>query len=573
MDASDLADRARAWLEADDDDETRAELEALIDGDPAELEARFAGRLEFGTAGLRGLLGAGPTRMNRVVIRQTSAGLADYLASTVDGAADRGVIIGFDGRRNSNVFAAVAARVFLQRGFVVYLGDRPVPTPLVAYGVCDLGCAGGVVVTASHNPPDYNGYKVFWGNGAQIIEPQDRGIAESIEAVGLDLPAAAVELDLDAAIRAGTLRRFGDDLERRYRRDALGLMRDRDAASRASISIAYTPLHGVGAGPLTRLLADAGFDTVVVEPSQAEPDGRFPTVEFPNPEEPGATDKLFELAKKIGADVALANDPDGDRLAVAIPDGDGFRQLTGDQVGALLADYLLAEDRGDDPKIVMTTVVSSQLLEAMAQKRGVAYRETLTGFKWIANAAIIERARDKRRLVLGYEEALGYSVGELVRDKDGLSAALLFAELCAVCKARGQTIDDRLEALYREHGVYLTRQVSLTRPGAEGRAEIDAAMERYRKRAPAAIDGRTIRRAIDLESGTDDLPAADVLIFRLADGARVIMRPSGTEPKLKCYYEVCEPVRASEQVADAMSRARENLAALVAAHQESLKRS
>jgi phosphomannomutase len=217
--------------------------------------------------------------------------------------------------------------------------------------------------------------------------------------------------------------------------------------------------------------------------------------------------------------------------------------------------------------------VSSQLLEAMAQKRGVAYRETLTGFKWIANAAIIERARDKRRLVLGYEEALGYSVGELVRDKDGLSAALLFAELCAVCKDRGQTIDDRLEALYREHGVYLTRQVSLTRPGAEGRAEIDAAMERYRKRAPAAFDGRTIRRAIDLESGTDDLPAADVLIFRLADGARVIMRPSGTEPKLKCYYEVCEPVRASEQVADAMSRARENLAALVAAHQESLKRS
>lgn len=567
MDASEIRARAEAWLKADDDPETRAELEELLD-DPAALAERFADRLQFGTAGLRGELGAGPTRMNRVIVRQTSAGLADYLLENVPRAADRGVVIGYDGRRNSDVFAACAARMFLDRGMVVHLSESPCATPLAAFAVRDLGAAGGVVITASHNPPAYNGYKVFWENAAQIVPPHDAGIAAAIEAA--EISDAARELDLDAAAKQGRLRRFGEDSERRYRREALALMCHRDAASLAPLTLAYTPLHGVGAGPVTRLLGEAGFDRLEVEPSQAEPDGRFPTVEFPNPEEPGATDRLFALADRIGADIAIANDPDADRLSVAVPEGEGYRQLSGDQVGALLADYLLAEGDQSGKRLVMTTVVSSQLLEAMAAARGVEYREVLTGFKWIANGALEAKAKRGTRLVIGYEEALGYGIGEVVYDKDGISAALLFAELCAVAKSRGETITSRLERIYRELGVFLTKQVSLTRPGAEGRAEIDGTMERFRSSPPSAIAGRDVRRFTDLASGEGDLPAADVLIFRLADGSRVIMRPSGTEPKLKCYYEVREDIGEGESVEAATARAESQLEDLIAQHQASL---
>jgi phosphomannomutase len=566
MDATEVIERARAWLEVDDDPETRAELEGLLEGDAELLAERFAGRLEFGTAGLRGLLGTGPTRMNRVVVRQTSAGLADYLLEKVPDAADRGVVIGYDGRKSSDVFAVAAARMFLDRGLPVFLSDGPCPTPLAAFAVKDLAAAGGVVITASHNPPDYNGYKVFWENGAQIIPPHDAGIAAAIEAAVID--PAAPEIDIDAAAHEGRLRRFGEDNERRYRRAARGLMCNADIASSEPISIAYTPLHGVGAGPVVRLLSEAGFSDVAVEPSQAEPDGAFPTVAFPNPEEPGATDRLLALAASRNAELAIANDPDADRLSVAIPSGDGYRQLSGDEVGVLLADYLLAEGDPRGRRLVMTTVVSSQLLEAMAAARGVEYREVLTGFKWIANGAIEARARGER-LVLGYEEALGYGIGEVVYDKDGISAALIFAELMAVAKSRGETVTGRLERIYRDHGVFATRQVSLTRPGAAGLEEIAAAMKRFRDNPPAEIGGRRLRKAMDLAEG-GELPPADVLIYRLADGSRVIMRPSGTEPKLKCYYETREELGDNESVDDALARAQAALDDLAEKHQAML---
>ncbi len=567
MDNAVSRQRAEAWLKLDDDPETRTELELLLETNESELALRFSGRLAFGTAGLRGLQGAGPTRMNRVVVRQTTAGLADYLVAEVPRAKERGVVIGYDARVNSDVFAAAAAAVLVDRGFSVFLSDGVCPTPIVAYGVLDLSAAAGIVVTASHNPPAYNGYKVFWENGAQIIAPRDAGIAKAIETA--EIRDRVLTLDLNRAVRDGKLRRFGEDLERRYRLNARSLMRNRTIAQNQSITIAYTPLHGVGAAPLGRLLKENGFDTVIVEPSQAEPDGSFPTVEFPNPEEPGAMDRVFALANKVDADIVLANDPDADRLAVAIPEGDGFRLLTGDQVGALLADYLLSGFADQREPLLITTVVSSQLLSMMAKARGARFREVLTGFKWIANTAIDMAASAK--LVLGYEEALGYCAGEMVRDKDGLSAALLFAEFCAVTLHRGQLISDRLESIYRDHGAFVTRQVSLVREGESGKQEIAQMMKRARTSAPTSIDGRVVVETTDLEDGSDELPAADAIIFRLKGDGRVIMRPSGTEPKLKCYYEVREDVGSNETVKAALGRAQQDLEKLIDAHQASLK--
>ncbi|RMH43147.1 MAG: phospho-sugar mutase [Deltaproteobacteria bacterium] len=551
------ADRARAWLAQDPDPETRAEIEALLAAGGDALEARFAGRLSFGTAGIRGVLGAGPMRMNRVLIRQVTAGLADYLAATVPGARERGVVVGRDARRKSDVFAEDTARVLRGKGFRVWLAPGPVPTPLVAFAVRHLGAAAGVVVTASHNPPAYNGYKVYWENAAQIVPPHDEGISAAIDAVATTADLALPPLDAEP---------LGAEVEEAYLAGVRALAIAPDAAARAPLAIAYTPLHGVGARFVEAALARAGFTDVRVEPSQREPDGTFPTVEFPNPEEPGAMDRVLALARDTGADLVLANDPDADRLAVAVPDGDGYRMLTGDQVGVLLADYLLAGTDGDD-RLVATTIVSSQLLGDMARAAGVAFCETLTGFKWIANAAL----QHGGRFVFGYEEALGYCVGELVRDKDGISAAALVAELAAVAKAEGQSLDDRLDAIYRRYGLYLTEQVSIVRAGDRGIDEIRAAMDAFRAAPPERIGDWAVERCVDVARGDGGLPPSDVLIYYIEGGRRVIMRPSGTEPKLKSYYEVREAVAEGEPMAAARRRAQAALAALRDAHQARLR--
>jgi phosphomannomutase len=551
---------ARAWLELDPDPHTRAELEAILDGgDPTALAERFGGRLEFGTAGLRGILGAGPRRMNRLVIRQTTAGLGRYLLDHVPDAAERGVVVAHDARRNSGVFAADTARVLLGLGLRVHLAESLWPTPMVAFAVRDRGAAGGVMVTASHNPPDYNGYKVYWENGAQIIPPHDQGISAAIAAVdsaGIDLPA------LEGHARLVTL---GDEIIERYLEGVAALGPHPDAARRAQITIAYTPLHGVGARFVETALARAGFSAVHTEPSQREPDGAFPTVAFPNPEEKGAMDRVLDLAGRARADLVLASDPDVDRLAVAIPEEGGYRMLTGDQIGLLLADYLL-EQAADGERLLSTTVVSSQLLGRMAEAAGVTYAETLTGFKWIANAAI-EHAAEGRRLVLGYEEALGYCIGDLVRDKDGISAAAVFAEMVAFDAALGRTVAERLSDIYRRFGLYLTEQFSLSLPGAEGLATIAAHMRSFRERPPEEIGGHRVVERRDLMAGGNEVPKADVLIFRLEGDRRVIMRPSGTEPKLKSYYEVREPIAGGEPVDAGLDRARTQLRDLRQAHQ------
>jgi phosphomannomutase len=567
---------AEAWLAEDPDpvtaDELRRLLAACDAGDPAalaDLAERFTGSLEFGTAGLRGILGAGPQRMNRVLVRKVSAGLAAYLIANADDARRRGVVIGHDARRNSRVFAEDTARVLGGAGIKVYLAHRPWPTPTTAWAVTDCGACAGVMVTASHNPPAYNGYKVYWGNGAQIIPPHDTGIAAAIAEVGRSDQLVMPALDeLRGAGASPLLIDLTEELHERYLARAVELRASPGIDGR-SLVIAYTPLHGVGALSVERGLALAGFPQVHSEPAQREPDPEFPTVVFPNPEEKGALDRVLALAAQVSADLVVANDPDADRLCVAVPEGAGYRALTGDQTGALLADYLL-EVGPKDRRMVATTIVSSQLLGFLAEQAGADYRETLTGFKWIANAAIEYEGATGGRFVMGYEEALGFSIGPLVRDKDGVSAAIVFAELAAWNRARGKSVLEHLDDVYRRVGLFVTEQVSLTRPGASGLAEIREAMARFRAAPPRELAGQPVDQVIDLLRGEGGLPPSDVLVFKLAGGRRVIMRPSGTEPKLKSYYEVRVEVAAGESIAEARARGLAELASLRDAHQRLL---
>jgi len=565
---------AEQWLDEDPDPQTREQLKQLIAkydaGDqPArdELREMFHGSLEFGTAGLRGILGPGPQRMNRVLVRKVTAGLAAYLHANVADIAKRGVLIGYDGRHNSRVFAEDTARVLAGAGIPALLAHRPWPTPTTAWAVVDRGCAAGVMVTASHNPPAYNGYKVYWGNGAQIIPPHDTGIAAAIAKIGrsdqLKMP------ELAAARRDKLVVDLDEELHDRYLTAAIAL-REKPLQDGASLAIAFTPMHGVGARSTEPIFARTGYKNVHTVPSQREPDPDFPTVAFPNPEEKGAMDLVLELARKIDAQLVLANDPDADRLAVAVPDpasSTKFRQLTGDQVGALFADYLF-EVGPKDQRMVATTIVSSQLLSYLAKAAGADYRETLTGFKWIGNAAMDYERTTGGRFVMGYEEALGYSIGPLVRDKDGVSACLIFADLVLWNRARGRSVLDHLDDIYRRVGLFVTEQVSITKPGSEGLAQIKQAMDRFRKQPPKDIAGHKVDQVADLAKGEGGLPASDVLVFKLEGGRRVIMRPSGTEPKLKSYYEVRVPVAAGEAMDAARARGVAELAELRDTHQK-----
>ncbi|MBC7792599.1 MAG: phospho-sugar mutase [Clostridia bacterium] len=569
---SGISDKARFWLGRDPDLSTRAEAERMIAAaDEAALTEQFGTRLAFGTAGLRGLFGAGPNRMNRLVVRETSAGLAAYLLDHVREAGRRGVVIGYDGRRLSPEFAEDTASVLAGYGIIVHLFDRPVPTPVVAFAVKQYDAAAGVMITASHNPPEYNGYKVYWENGAQIIPPIDEGIALAID------KAAVQEIsyrEVAGARRDGLIRPFSDAQIEDYLQQVAALsVHAGDAEIRASLAIAYTPMHGVGASITEAAVKRAGFNALHTAKEQREPDGTFPTVKFPNPEEAGAMDIVLALAAKVRADVVFANDPDADRMAVALPLSDGtYRMLTGDQVGVLLGDDLMASSKMPNG-VVACSIVSSRMLGFMARSRKIDFFETLTGFKWIANGAIERRGRGQNFL-FGYEEALGYTVGELVRDKDGVSAIVAFAEMVAASKARGETLWARLDALYREHGVFLTLQKSIgLKPGS---ASIG---DKLRAAPPTVIAGKKVVQTDDLRTSERhtasgitaiNLPRSDVLTYFLEDDSRVIVRPSGTEPKLKCYYEVRESVKADETVATAEARARVNLSVLATTHGASL---
>ncbi|MFD3982770.1 phospho-sugar mutase [Streptomyces sp. NBUL23] len=534
----DLIAQAHTWLAEDPDPETRAELGAIVEaGDTQELAARFAGTLQFGTAGLRGELGAGPMRMNRSVVIRAAAGLAAYLKA--QGQEGGLVVIGYDARYKSAEFARDTAAVMTGAGLRAAVLPRPLPTPVLAYAIRHLGAVAGVEVTASHNPPRDNGYKVYLGDGSQIVPPADGEIAAAIDAVG---PLAGVVRPEDG------WETLGDEVLAAYlaRTDA-ALAPDSPRTART----VYTALHGVGTSVLTAAFARAGFPEPVLVAEQAEPDPAFPTVAFPNPEEPGAMDLAFATARRAAPDLIIANDPDADRCAVAVPDSSvegGWRMLRGDEVGALLAAHLV--ERGATG-VFAESIVSSSLLGRIAEKAGLGHEETLTGFKWIARVD---------GLRYGYEEALGYCVDpEGVRDKDGITAALLVAELASVLKEQGgRTLLDLLDDLALAHGLHATDQLSVR---VEDLSVIADAMTRLRERPPTALAGLAVTSAEDLSQGTDRLPPTDGLRYRL-EGARVIVRPSGTEPKLKCYLEVVVPVADAAGLPAARARGAELLAGI-----------
>jgi len=580
-----------AWIADDPDLGDRAELRALLDradvgggthSGPgaeavAELRDRFAGRLRFGTAGLRGAVAAGPNRMNRAVVKATTAAVADWLLESGADAAGNGtgVVVGCDARHRSADFADEVAGVLAGTGIAVHLLPRPCPTPLLAFAVRQLGTAVGVMITASHNPAADNGYKLYLSDGAQVIPPVDAEIEERIASVG---PLAQIPL---AEAASPLIIRHGDEVAQAYLDAVVPVAAGPGAAGPGAagpgaagpgaagpgaagavlgpaLNVVYTPMHGVAGDLMLRAIRQAGFASPHVVAAQAEPDPDFPTVAFPNPEEPGALDLALADARRLGAELVVASDPDGDRLAVAVPEpADGtalsatalsataasdWRVLTGDQVGALLGASLLertAAQAAPRARLVASTIVSSALLAKIAAAAGAGYAETLTGFKWIARAA---DGRPGTRFVFGYEEALGYAVGDVVRDKDGIGAALAMLWLATSARAAGRSVLEVYDALETVHGVHLTSQLTLRT------AEPARIMSRLRADPPAEFGGEPVAGMVDLAGSPGGpaadglpLPAADVLIFRLP-GARVVLRPSGTEPKIKCYLEITEPL-------------------------------
>ena len=531
-DPAELIARARDWIAGDPDPDTRAELEALLDADErTELAERLDAHLEFGTAGLRGIVGAGPNRMNRAVVVRTTRGLADHLLATDPTAAQRGVIVGFDARHSSRRFAEDTVAVLAAAGIAVRWYTTPQPTPIVAFTQAHLDAAAAVVITASHNPPEYNGYKVYVEGAAQIVPPTDAAIAAAIDAVGPATEVARADLD-DPHVEV-----VDDQVVEDY---LAALVAARPAVEGPDLTIAYTPLHGVGGELMLRAFADGGYDDVQPEPSQCEPDGSFPTVRFPNPEEPGAMDAVVALAEDIAADLVIAHDPDADRLAAAVPDGlGGFRMLSGNQIGVLLADHLL---RGTDVErpLVVASIVSTPMLRSVAAAYGARAEYTLTGFKWICAA---ERAlgAEGYDFVYGFEEALGSSVGTVVHDKDGIGAAVAFADLVRGLANDGQDVLDRLAELARTHGLWVSRQRSITLPGSQGLAQITDAMAGLSGRVPDDLAGHPVIAVEDYRTDVDQRPPwlayHDLVSYELPDG-RAMIRPSGTEPKVKIYVDL-----------------------------------
>ncbi|MEZ9128000.1 phospho-sugar mutase [Vibrio splendidus] len=569
---------AMNWLARDPDPRTREELQHLIDeGMHDELEDRFTQRLEFGTAGLRGKVGCGPNRMNRLVIQETATGLGHYLIEHVANASIRGVVVGYDGRLDSKQFAIDTASVLTALGIKVYLTSDVAATPIVAFGIEHFNAAAAVVVTASHNPPEYNGFKVYWENGAQIIPPHDAGIAAEID-IASTKPIPLMSLS-DAETQ-GKLVWLTEGYYQTYRAAINQSPYVNNTLESANTTITYTAMHGVGAKMAEDLLHDAGFHKVFSVAEQREPDGNFPTVNFPNPEEKGAMDLVVNLAKSVDADIACANDPDADRFAVAVRTDDkaktddaSYKMLTGDQVGVLFAHYLLSKPHTKN-QLVGNSIVSSTLLEKVAQSHGATYFQTLTGFKWLANIGM-QLEDEQNEFLFAYEEALGYTIGTQVRDKDGLSAIVVFAQLVEELKSQGRTVWDLLAQISFEHGVHTNAQRNIALD-----PDSPSIGSKLRAAQPKAINGVAISVIEDLQSSLRfviggnteaiNLPSSDVLIYHLEDGTRIIVRPSGTEPKVKVYYETVTKFEGTETYEDTRLRGEEDMSKLIEQHQQEL---
>lgn len=544
---SQLFDAARAWAAQDPDAETRAELLALIESsDSAAIESRMGARLDFGTAGLRGELGAGPNRMNRVLVAQAAAGIRDFVNENFQN--DASVVIGFDGRINSAIFARDSAEIFAAAGISTMLFDGVVPTPVLAFACKHLNASAAIMVTASHNPPRDNGYKVYLGGtngGSQIISPTDSEIAAKIRAVAETQTFAEIPKSSNYEV-------IGDEIRQAYIAETASLTGEIENPN--GLKIVYTAMHGVGWRVTEKLFEAVGLPKPFTVDAQLLPDGNFPTVAFPNPEEPGAMDLAFAKAREVGADLILANDPDADRLAIGVPDtsaNEGWRRLTGDEIGLLLGHEIAKRAVAEGKQGTLAcSIVSSSALSKVAKHFGLGYRETLTGFKWISKVP---------NLLFGYEEALGYCVDpQHTPDKDGISAALIATDLASQLQAEGKTLTDHLADLGELYGHFATGQISIRVTDLSVIANI---MHNLRTNPPINIDG-VAAKFTDLAIGTAELGPTDGLRFDLADGRRVIVRPSGTEPKLKCYLQA---------VGDSKSAATSALASLNDAMKELLK--
>ncbi|MCC9067050.1 phospho-sugar mutase [Arthrobacter cryoconiti] len=605
-----IANAATQWAQNDPDPATAAQLQDLLrlsatdSAAAAELADSFAGNLQFGTAGLRAAMGPGPNRMNRTVVRRAAAGVAAHLlrlaVTAEDGNGPRSsgeagrpdlsegladsegsgrshqepaaaqytprAVVGFDARHNSENFATETAAIFTAAGIETFLLPSPLPTPVLAYAVRALGCEAGVMVTASHNPAKDNGYKVYLGNravapqarGVQIVAPHDAGIAAHIAGVS----ATAQAGDTSNIPMASSGWSVPDDSLLQGYISAVSALVDVDSFPERELRIVHTSMHGVGNDTALAVLNKAGFTDVHTVAKQAAPDPDFPTVPFPNPEEPGALDLAFELAHEVGADIVLANDPDADRAAVgAVDPATGkWHKFHGDEVGALLGAHLARRGgraervegaMGSTVPVFANSIVSSRLLARIAAGAGYRHQETLTGFKWISRVP---------GLTFGYEEALGYCVApEVVRDKDGMSAGLLIAEMAAALKAEGRTLFDVLDELALAHGLHASGQISIRVNDLD---DLKRMMSKLRDQPPVAFAGSAVVLSTDLSLGTPQLPATDGLLYITHDDSRVIVRPSGTEPKLKCYLEVIVPVSEKGRINEARSDASRALSAV-----------
>ena len=522
------------------DEASREELKAL-EGNEAEIEDRFYRQLEFGTGGLRGVIGAGTNRMNIYTVRQATQGLANYIIS--QNGQEKGVAIAHDSRRMSPEFAREAALCLNANGIKTYLFESLRPTPELSFAVREFGCISGIVITASHNPREYNGYKVYWEDGAQITPPHDKNILAEVAKVTEF--SAVKTMEEDDARAEGLFQVIGTDFDDRYvaklKEQSIHPEIIKDAAK--DMKIVYTPLHGTGNVPVRRVLRELGFNQVYVVKEQKEPDGNFPTVNYPNPESPAAFELGLKLAKEVNADLVLATDPDADRVGIAMkcPDG-SYELVSGNEVGVLLLDYICAGriEKGTMPEkaVAVKSIVSTPLADAVAEHYGVELRSVLTGFKWIGDQiAQLEAADEVDRFIFGFEESYGYLAGPYVRDKDAVIGSMLICEMAAYYRSIGSSLKQRMEEIYAQYGRYLNKVDSFEFPGLSGMDKMSALMQGLRDKPLTEIAGHTIVKVTDYQKPEETgLPAANVLIYKLDNGETVVVRPSGTEPKIKIYY-------------------------------------
>lgn len=549
-----VEERIDSWLNGTYDEETKKEIKALIDSkNEKELTDAFYKDLEFGTGGLRGIMGAGTNRMNKYTVGRATQGLANYILK--QNGKDYKVAIGYDSRNNSDIFSKTAAEILSSNGIKVYLYDDIHPISLLSYAVRSLGCIAGIVVTASHNPKEYNGYKVYWTDGAQVIPPHDKNIIEEV----LKVKPEEVKTGDNSKVSL-----IGKDIEDKYMNDLTGYLVNPNIIKKHSdIKIVYTPIHGSGYKMVPMALRKAGFTNITTLEEVQSPNGNFPTVESPNPENPEALKLAVDKAKEIGAELVMGTDPDCDRMGCALLNKDGnYIYLTGNQIGSIILHYLITNKKNIKNPYAVKTIVTTELARAIADKNNVKIFDVLTGFKWIAD--IIEREKDGNYL-FGFEESFGYCINGNVRDKDGVSSCLIFAEILAFCKDKSIALADYLESVYEEYGYFYEETISITKKGADGAKAIEDMMTYYRENTPKEISGIEVVRISDYEkkevydnSGKKiediTLPKSNVLQYILKDNTKITIRPSGTEPKIKFYFEVCVKESKDKRVSKAKEK-------------------